>query len=168
MRWILLTSIIFLGFFLILGKNLSTNERALMPAIAPAPTPQPSKIIDLVYKGVTYRVNIIEVAETETTTLFLNLKEKLTLSQAKEKQSCRAVVNGGFYNKSDTPIGFFRVNGETIQPATKNSLFNGYITIINNSFSISGNLIESDSGLQSGPLLIVDQTVLPLRIREDE
>ena len=113
MRWILLIAVIFLGFFLIFSKNIVTNQRALIPIATSTPTPS-SKTFDLVYKDSTYRVSMIGVTAEETVSLFLNLKKKLSLSEAKEQNNCRAVVSGGFYSKSDTPLGLFRTGGKTL------------------------------------------------------
>ncbi|GAI80571.1 unnamed protein product, partial [marine sediment metagenome] len=42
-----------------------------------------------------------------------------------EKYACRNLVNAGFYDENDSPIGLFVADGEIISKMSKNSTFNG-------------------------------------------
>jgi exopolysaccharide biosynthesis protein len=101
----------------------------------------------------------------------LNLTDKKPSLDIIEEQHCQYLINGGFYNKSDQPIGLVIKDGFEISPFEKNTLFNGFI-----SSSASAEFIISSSqpplmsqlAIQTGPILIRDSGIQSLKLITDQ
>jgi len=101
----------------------------------------------------------------------LNLSEKQPSLDIIKEQQCQYLINGGFYDKLDQPIGLVIKDGLEISPAQKNRLFNGYISATNSAnFNISTNepSLNSIVAIQTGPLLIKDFITQNLQLISDQ
>lgn len=101
----------------------------------------------------------------------LNLSEKKTSLDIISDQGCEYLVNGGFYNKEDQPIGLVIKDGLEISKSQKNSLFNGFVSATSSaSFSISTTKpsLESVAAIQTGPVLISNFETQKLNLVTDE
>lgn len=123
--------------------------------------PPKEKTIDLEEDGKTITVSWV-IASPENVSLYPNFSEKLTSRDAKEKRGCSSLANAGFYTKERTPIGLFVFEGRTINPFSKNRLFNGVFSINNDGvaqitpFRPQGKIT---SAVQTGPVLLKEDKV---------
>lgn len=101
----------------------------------------------------------------------LNLSEKQPSLDIIKDQQCQYLINGGFYDKLDQPIGLVIKDGLEISPAQKNRLFNGYISATNSAnfiISTTKPSLSSIVAIQTGPLLIKDSIIQNLQLISDQ
>lgn len=87
-----------------------------------------------------------------------------------EENNCVSVVNGGFYDKSNKPLGYFQYGDKILGPRLESDLFNGYVWAdASGSAVISSELPNTtfNFALQTGPMLMFSGKVLPLTINSD-
>jgi uncharacterized protein YigE (DUF2233 family) len=155
-------------------KQKSTRESNVLPAKTSADVPTPSPVaikqsIVINFDDVLMRIAWTKV-NPEEVELYSNLKDQKLSEEIKVNESCSVLVNGGFYSKENTHLGLFITNFETISQAIKSDLLNGYLWIKSDNVSIGNNLPDNNPriALQSGPLLILNNEALPLKINNDE
>lgn len=96
-------------------------------------------------------------SEPSKVSLYPNFEEKLTSRNAKKEKDCIALTNAGFYLENREPIGLFVSQGVTINPFSKNRLFNGVFSIDENGMAqitSSGTDKKTISAVQTGPVLL--------------
>lgn len=100
--------------------------------------------------------------------LIPNFTEKKSSKTIIEENNCQSAINGGFYTKEESPLGFFMVDGKILQKESANrSLLGGFFFLDNFNkpqidLNLSNNVV---SGFQSGPLIL---NSLPLKIKDDK
>lgn len=102
--------------------------------------------------------------DSKNINLYPNFKDRLTAEDAFIKNTCKSLINGGFYDENNNPIGLFISNNEILNTSEENSLFNGYIYKNGNQNVVISNLPSDNSifSTQTGPLLIfnnIDQKI---------
>jgi uncharacterized protein YigE (DUF2233 family) len=103
--------------------------------------------------------------------LIPNFNNKQTFSEIIDMKGCKAAINGSFYATDYSPLGLFQVGTQNLSRETTSTLMNGFITSSDTgdvdiaSVSPAG---EASFSLQSGPLLILDNNALALKIANDE
>ena len=131
----------------------------------------PKNQIQIEKNDILYNINWIEISDIESLTLHSNLTEKLISKQAKDSHKCDFLVNGGFYDKSDRHIGYFR-EGQNILSQPKNSpTFNSYIAVNSDFEAIISHDLSSDDvlyALQTGPMLLTEEEPLNIQIKNDK
>lgn len=125
---------------------------------------------ELTYGPETYRYQVVSVTSPEKISLYQNKERKNSVNLAQEK-GCTMLTNGSFYDEAGDPIGWFVSEGKNISEKVNSNFLNGFMSIspagqVTISSKPDPGLIES--GLQSGPLLVVDGKVQPLSIKNDE
>lgn len=119
------------------------------------------KTIDLEEDGKTITVSWV-IASPGNVSLYPNFSEKLTSRDAKGEKNCSSLVNAGFYTKERTPIGLFVSEGRTINPFSRNRLFNGVFSIDDNGIAQitpSSPQGKITSAAQTGPVLLEEDKV---------
>lgn len=127
--------------------------------------------IKLDYLGNSYNVYWDGPYMGEDISLIPNYSERLTVNKIKSDNACELTTSAGFYTKESTPIAYILVEGKEIKGEVQNSLFNGFFTInLMRTPRITRDLPHDSIwyGLQVGPLLIVNDAVQNLSIRNDE
>lgn len=103
--------------------------------------------------------------------LFPNFDEKLELEEIINKYGCLSLINAGFYDENNSPIGLFLTEEKLLSKFATNATFNGYFSLTK-SGKISIGFYYPDEplriGLQSGPMLIHDGVVRKLKLKNDE
>jgi uncharacterized protein YigE (DUF2233 family) len=135
--------------------------------ISPSPTTGPVHTIE-------YNKEVYAYAYIQTTAshllLLANFANRDDVDTIIQDNACREAVNGGFYDTSHIPLGFFQSEGYT-HAYSNNSLLNGLFIVdrdyIPHVTSSPGEL-NVRFGLQSGPLLMQGENIALLRIRNDE
>lgn len=145
-------------------------EQARAPIVSFTPSP-PKDSLEIDNNGRIYRVAWLEVNNPSTVSLIPNFTENRTARSLIESKKCTEVVNGGFYTKDNQPTGLFINEGITLRSSIPNTLFNGFFVVDqNNTASIASSPPEEVGrlALQTGPILIRDEKVVKLVIRDDE
>lgn len=140
------------------------------PSVSLSPTP-PAESTDVYLNGTSYRIAWIIIDDLSQLTLIPNFIEKRTARSLIDNKECQEVINGGFYTKDNQPTGLFVADFKTLRNHIPSSLLNGYIFIDqNNTASIQASPPEVSVrlALQTGPILIRDEKVVKLAIRDDE
>lgn len=155
------------GVFVIRSTHPLTENVPSHPASSPTSTVLPLKTITI--NNQTYAYDIIK---TKGKSVFLipNFNEKMSAQSIIDKYQCVHAVNGGFYDTGNNPLGFFVSDSYTHKQITS-ALLNGFFIISRDNIPYIYNSLDTNNvriGLQSGPLLILDSHILPLRIQNDE
>lgn len=109
-------------------------------------------------------------ANPENVSLLPNFEEKKPASRVYYEMGCRALINGGFYTKTNEPIGLFITSGEVISPFQQNQLLNGILSVT----QFGTAKISREQGeeflhaVQTGPILQENNQVIELDLIRDE
>ncbi|MEA3355383.1 MAG: phosphodiester glycosidase family protein [Patescibacteria group bacterium] len=127
------------------------------------------KLDTINYNNKTYPFAFFKVDHPEDLKLFSNFSQiKSSEDIIKEKQSS-FLINGGFYDKSNQPLGWFVADNQEISKKIISNLLNGFIQKKDNQIFINSTpLLNVQFGLQSGPILIKNSQPLILKIKNDE
>lgn len=144
-------------------------------SIGSTPIPQTKTIpqelsFPLSYQDKDYTVYWYQVNNINHLQLIPNFSSQQTSLNLATQNQCTFLINGGFYDKQNQPIGWFKVNDQQLSPPQKNTLFDGFFTISNTnkphiSFTTS---LDTRIGLQTGPVMIINSTPTTLSIKNDE
>ncbi len=156
--------IIFLTFFL-----TGCTPQKIIPISSPSPTPSP-QLATITVNQQTYSYVYIIIDDLSRLKLFSNHSQKLSSQELINQYSCQILTNGNFYDESDRPLGWLVSQGQELSPVIKSALFNGFLSFSSSEVEISNlaPVFPVNFGLQSGPLLILEQKTLPLKINNDE
>ncbi len=112
-----------------------------------------------------------KIDQQEKLILLPNFEKKLPSTQLSQENNCRFLINGGFYDQQDQPLGWFFTQKSLFKKEIKSALLNGFF-FQNELGEIK---IEDISpsvpvvwGLQTGPLLIFQSQPVRLRLARDE
>lgn len=112
------------------------------------------------------------LAESDKLELILNLPAKEGSMVLMKNYGCKFGVNGGFYGKDDRPIGLVISDGNEINPVVKSGLFNGFVWVDKSGKFDVGRMqpsvYESQSAIQTGPILIENGKAMALNIKNDK
>jgi hypothetical protein len=118
--------------------------------------PQPiTKFEDIEFNNQTYRAYYLSVNPLSIK-IIPNYQEKLSAKELINANSCRFAVNGGFYTKENSHLGYLKIDGREYSPEiTKSNLVNGYFSFLpDGTVSISNSYPdEASTVIQTGPLL---------------
>jgi len=147
-----------------------TEVVEMVEELEPTPVPTLDKMKTLSLTDGKYRYAWLLVENINKLRLAANFEEALGSENLIRRDECVVLVNGGFYNTNDSPIGWFYAMGEEISESEANNLFNGYISVASDSAVIAATREENNlvSGLQSGPLLAEGGQFKALSINNDE
>ena len=160
--------------------SMQTHEPLLSPEPTPATSPSsgPNKVMEkmtaVTIADTTYRYTWNVITEPKNLILYPNFDQKMGSSQLIIEKHCQLLVNGGFYTEGGQPIGWFVTEGKEQSPRLINRLLNGQFWIGksgNNFIGINDKDLVGDdiySGLQTGPLLMKDNQLLELLIKNDK
>ena len=168
---ILVILLIIVGFFYF-KKSITrvTSPNVLSETEGPtfAPTAWKQSIVISVNR-VPIRISWTIVNPKEVN-LFSNLKEQKLSEEIKVNKSCKILVNGGFYSKENTHLGLFTTDFETISKPIQSATLNGFLWIKSDNVSIQDNVPDNNPRIviQSGPLIMLNNETLPLKINNDE
>ncbi len=136
----------------------------------PKPPEEVEKFSSVNYQDTIYNYRLEFVKDPTRLQLYPNFSDHDFAHELYSERNCRLLVNGGFYDKKNNPIGWFVSESQHQSDPVKNPTFDGYIMkLSDNTISISIYLPEETPqwGLQTGPLLIHNSQVLTLTIRND-
>ena len=103
--------------------------------------------------------------------LIPNYGQKEFTRETSLDQSCRSLINGGFYGTSNEPIGWLVIDGKVISSDKSSSLFNGFVAVTaDDKLSVGVSKPNGDIryGLQTGPVLINSGRVQILQMERDK
>lgn len=152
--------------------NKSLNQK---PPSTPISTTSPSeltlinKLDTITHQDAIYPFTYFTVDKPENLKLFSNLSQMDSSLEIIKKNDCSFLVNGGFYDKNNQPLGWFVKDGQELSKEITSNLFNGFIQKNDTKISITTSPLKNvDFGLQSGPLLIQGGETITLKIINDE
>lgn len=152
--------------FLYLWTTYSTTPT--VPSV-PAPAPVvPSKLKTISTSAGNFAY-FIHQANLSKLTLHSNFPDLTDSQKLALQNQCQFLTNGGFYSQDYQHLGWMVVNGEVISPNLVSKLLDGYL-VINDTAEIAFTRPQGlpDYGLQSGPMLIVDDNTIRLNIIDDQ
>jgi len=169
----------FIGFvILVLILYLRLDQSVPSPSVNPIPSAQPAASASVIesmdvitHQDQTYHYAYTVVDNLDKLHLYPNFKDQALSQDLVSQQNCRVLVNGGFYDQNNDPLGWFVSQNQEIKKLRKSNLFNGFLSLDNNNqLTIAPNKPTQPSrlGLQSGPLLVFDSKPLLLKIKADE
>jgi len=114
--------------------------------------------------------DILRIKPNQIIRLIPNYKQKSSSLFTKNQYGCQALINGGFYDKNDKPIGLVVADGKQYSNSQNNSTMNGFIYQIESDIFISKNPPQGliTWALQTGPLLFLNNNKLILKLSGDE
>lgn len=138
---------------------------ALFPIVSP---PSASPPLVLQQSGdYLYEQQVIE--DLGLLQLNTNLPSGEPADKLRQDHDCQFLTNAGFYDTANRHIGWLWVNGQEINPPQANDFLNGFLSISKTAAAITVSPdLTAAYGVQSGPLLILDNRVLKLKIRDDQ
>ena len=138
---------------------------ATPPQISPLPSDQ---LESVTYQNKTYRFTYFTVSDLRHLRLIANtsFEDSKTLI---ERNQCRYLTNGGFYDENHKPLGWLVSDGQELSAPIASRLFDGFLAISDLS-TITFNRPENlpRAAVQSGPMLMFEGTPLSLRLANDE
>jgi uncharacterized protein YigE (DUF2233 family) len=147
----------------IASQFMSINLRGETTVITEEPTAVPS--------SEPYTYSLIRVSSASAITLIPNFSEKRDAKSLADDNGCRSAINGGFYDASEKPLGFFFTDNQTLGRYIQSRLVNGYFFATTDGVAhISTELptVSFQFALQTGPLLVFGGKSMPLSIQNDE
>lgn len=103
--------------------------------------------------------------------LHSNLQTPVSSLELYQRNHCDILINGGFYNKSQTHIGWFFSDSFQLSTPETNSLFNGFFYFDKFEKPFITTSPPSDPvifGLQAGPILILNSQPSVLKLSSDQ
>lgn len=129
------------------------------------------KMEELNFEGKLFKFIAQKIENKSKLHLYSNLDQKDTSSNLFSKNNCNLLVNGGYYDADNKPLGWFVSEGNEVKKRIESRLMDGVIFQTNdNKISIDLNSPSEPViwGLQSGPMLILDHQLVNLKIQNDE
>ena len=112
-----------------------------------------------------------KINEPQRLNLLPNFEQKISSTELFENNNCQLLINGGFYDENNQPLGLFFTNGQLLKKEIKSALFNGFLfqnkdnEIFIEATSPSNSIVW---GLQTGPMLIVNNQPLKITLVKDQ
>lgn len=136
----------------------------IQPQASPSPVDQLESVN---YQSKDYRFTYFAVDDLKRLRLIANTDLEPTRTLI-DRYQCRNLVNGGFYDENNRPLGWLVTEGEEISKEIDSRLFDGFLSF-NGGVKIDFALPRSArAGLQSGPMLVFESQPLTLNIANDE
>ncbi len=151
----------------------AVQKEIVTPVNSPSPTsieqPQsPMLTVDDNGHTIAY---VIQLSPPKNVSLYSNLDTATASSLAREKHSCRSLVNAGFYTKEMTHLGRFSGTDGEYSGAIESTLLDGFLSI-DSTYRARIGFDEPNAGnqivLQSGPIIRQNGSIRPLRLIEDK
>lgn len=112
-----------------------------------------------------------KISRPEKLVLVPNFEKKLPSTQLSQENNCRFLINGGFYDQQDQPLGWFFTQKRLFKKEIKSTLLNGFFFQNGKGMIKIENISPSAPvvwGLQTGPLLIFQNQPVRFRLARDE
>lgn len=139
------------------------------PAATPSPTPAPQNVITL--GGQTYTYDYFRVSTPSALTLIPNYSQKADVKTMMTDNNCQHAINGGFYDKTNRPLGLFQSDAKVLAPKIDSDLVNGFLWA---DAASGAAVIATDLpygafrfAMQTGPVLLFDGASEPLTVNND-
>lgn len=116
-------------------------------------------------------ITVTPFVDGSRVTLIANYKEKKTGDEIMKENACEYLVNGGFYTKENTPVGYVKIKDLVLRPEKESLLFDGFLTINEMMTARITRTLPKDTlvnALQTGPMLIENGTPILLKIQNDK
>lgn len=155
---------------------ISHNDRAatpqvntnVTPTIPATPTLNPGKIITFGNEQFMYSYFIVQ--NPSDLALIPNFSHPKDVETLMTENNCVSAINGGFYDKSSKPLGYFRSDDKVFGSRIDSDLVNGFVWgDASGAAVISTDLTFTNYrfAVQTGPVLLFDSKALPLAINND-
>lgn len=166
--------------FIIVGILISWSIFELWKTNTPVPAPE-SQSSQITHTPTIAPTKTVQVNAQETgyayiltapsqVSLLTNFQTRTSARELMETQNCESGVNAGFYDTEGQPLGLFIADGQTLNQAVESKLLNGFFAVTpqNNAEIVDSNPKNARLAVQTGPLLMLEGSPLPLRILSDE
>jgi len=145
-------------------------SKKLTSTISVTHTPTPEKSDQqILFRDTLYQFSYFLVKDPNKLLLIPNFKAKTRASILASQNQCLFAINGGFYDTNNEPLGMFKGNGYVEPTPLLSNLLNGYLSFSETKADIASiPHLDYKTILQSGPLLILENSSLRLNIKNDE
>lgn len=112
-----------------------------------------------------------KISDPQKLILRPNFEEKSASSILYQNNNCQFLVNGGFYDEDGQPLGWFFTQNKLFRKETKSNLFNGFLSMNKEGIISLNDVFPTNTviwGLQTGPLLIIENQPVVLSLIHDE
>jgi exopolysaccharide biosynthesis protein len=156
---------IVLGGVLFFVRNAPITPIIEVPT-SPTPTIATEDTKQLTIDSYTYSYYI--VPSTSTASLYSNIPYMLSTTEIQKDKSCTVLINSGFYTDEGKHIGLYQTDYTELPQIRASQLFDGYVGIEGNIFTISNLESGAPTQFQTGPLLMTNSRPRALSIKNDE
>ncbi|OGG02415.1 hypothetical protein A2Z33_05130 [Candidatus Gottesmanbacteria bacterium RBG_16_52_11] len=171
LKYLLLILIPVIFFFVIRFFSVSApgvppeSAATAQPAVTEIPIPA-----GRVLAGTIWSFALAAAGRDADTILIPNFRQASSSARIRETYNCKILINGGFYTTDHKPLGYFAAGPDILSSPQSNQLINGYIWRSGDIHGIGSELPEDpvDWAFQTGPILLSQESRLPLIIRNDE
>ncbi len=112
-----------------------------------------------------------KIKEPQKLNLLPNFQSKTSSLELFKENNCRFLINGGFYDENDEPLGWFFTQEKLFKKESRNALFNGFLFKDKENKIFIDNISPSEPviwGLQSGPILVFNHQPLKISLIRDQ
>lgn len=159
------------------AKNTANDNKGITPSptTTETNTPTPSivnnYITEIGLNNNKFQTAWFVVNSPEKLFLYPNFTQKLPSFELKKTNNCNSLVNAGFYDKSNKPLGLFISEGKVISEEIESFLFNGVFFLDDKNLPeilVTPPKINIRLAVQSGPILWEEGTERTLKIIDDK
>lgn len=138
--------------------------------VTPIPSVMPSRAVETTRTVDGFSYGVIKIATPSSVSLLTNFRERTDTETLMQKNNCAQAVNGGFYTKTNSPLGLLRTGDKWYAEKIESDLVNGFIWIDREEHGVIASEIPNGDfriALQTGPLLLFNSKPLPLQVNND-
>lgn len=135
------------------------------PRVSPSPV---TELESVAYRDKIYRFAHFIVDDPTRLNLIVNTDFEATRALI-DRYQCRYLVNGGFYDENNQPLGWLVSQGQELSAPIISRLLDGFLATNGQAFIDFTQSEDSvRSAVQSGPMLVFESALLNLNIANDE
>lgn len=161
----------FLLFICTLLKLCSVQTETFIQPISTATPSPPPPVKNIEINGERFTYDFFIVTAGNRLSLIPNFTHPSDTETLIKNNGCTSAVNGGFYDRSNKPLGYFQTGSKIYGRQIPSDLVNGFLwSVSTGSAVISSDLPHADYlfALQTGPVLLFNGSVMPLTVHNDE
>ena len=169
--WFIVAFLAVVGIYLAVSSNANRKVLGTESTGSPAPSGSYSNLVGFEFKGKRLNAAWYKVTDPFNLSLIANFNEKDNASDVLESKGCKFITNAGFYLEDSTPAGFFTAEGVTLRNYSRNTLFDGILSVnYLGTPRITREVLDGATriGIQTGPIIKENAEFKKLNITSDK
>lgn len=123
----------------------------------------------ILFNQVEYFYEIVKNIEPKDMKLIANYHKQQAAVDLQKNNYCVYGINGGFYDESQSPIGYLVIDGQQVNKFQNNKVLNTVVGVYNNQIYFDQKVNQNYLfGHQTGPLLINKGSIIDLKLIRDK